>query len=204
VTPRPEAVVFDLGDVLIRWDPHAAVAAGLGEAEATRFMAADDLDFRAYNHQQDLGRSFADAEDELSRTHPHWHAHVLAYRENFPLSLSPIDVNVGVLRDLHAADVPLFALTNWSAELFPQALERFDFLGLFGDIVVSGAERVAKPDPAVFELLGRRLDRPLEQCVFIDDSAANVEAASAAGLDAVRFTPQVRLRSELRRRGLPV
>jgi 2-haloacid dehalogenase len=204
VSRTPAAVVFDLGNVLIAWDPHPAVAAGLGDEEATRFLAADDLDFMAWNHQQDLGRSFVDAEDELSRTHPHWHEHALAYRANFGLSLSAMPDNVAVLRDLHAAGVPLFALTNWSAELFPQARARFDFLELFEDIVVSGAERVAKPDPAVYALLERRTGRPLASCVFVDDSAANVEAAATAGLDAVHLTPRVSLRRELRDRGLPV
>ena len=197
------AVVFDLGDVLIRWRPQDAVAAGLGEDEAAKFLAADDLDFRAYNHLQDLGRSFADAEAELGRTHPQWQQHAVTYREHFPLSLSPIEANVALLRDLYDAGVPLYALTNWSAELFPQALDRFDFLGLFRDIVVSGAEGVAKPDPAVFELLQQRIGLPLTDCVFVDDSERNVEAAAAAGLDAIRFTPGTDLRLELRRRGLP-
>ena len=87
-----------------------------------------------------------------------------------------------MLRDLHAAGVPVFALTNWSDELFPQALDRFDFLGLFEDIVVSGAEGLAKPDPAVFE---RAADAGSagrwRSCVFVDDSAANVAAAAAPG-----------------------
>jgi 2-haloacid dehalogenase len=200
----PVAVVFDLGDVLIRWRPEDAVAAGLGEDEAARFLAADDLDFRAWNHLQDLGRSFAEAEAELARTHPHWQQHAVTYREHFPLSLSPIEANVALLHDLHDAGVPLYALTNWSAELFPQALDRFEFLRLFRDIVVSGAERIAKPDPAVFELLQERIGHPLSECVFVDDSERNVTAAATAGLDAIRFSPETDLRLELRRRGLSV
>ena len=109
-----------------------------------------------------------------------------------------------MLRDLHAADVPLFALTNWSHELFPHALDRFDFLGLFTDIIVSGTEGVAKPDPAIFALLGRRMGRPLEGCVFVDDKPENVEAAERCGLDGLVFTGADRLREDLRTRGLPV
>jgi 2-haloacid dehalogenase len=197
------AVVFDLGNVLIRWDPHPAVAAGVGDAEASRFLAADDFDFLAWNHVQDSGRRWAEAEDDLSRTHPHWHRHALAYRAHFARSLTgPIEANVAVLRDLHTAGVPLFALTNWSDELFPQAVERFDFLSLFADIVVSGAEGVAKPDPAIFALLRDRVGRPLEQCVFVDDSPANVAAASAAGMDAIHFVAGVGLRAAFVARGL--
>ena len=202
---RPTAVVFDLGNVLIRWDPHPAVARGVGTDEASRFLAAEDFDFLAWNHVQDAGGRWADAEETLGRTHPHWHRHARAYRAHFGASLvGPIDANVEVLRDLHAAAVPLYALTNWSDELFPQALERFDFLGLFDDIVVSGAVRLAKPDPAVFAVLRERVDRPLAECVFVDDSAANAAAAAAAGMDAIRYTDDVPLRPQLRTRGLPV
>ena len=199
-----EAVVFDLGNVLIRWDPMPAVARGVGEDEAARFLAAEDFDFGDWNHQQDAGREWRAAEDAVAASHPHWHPHALAYRAHFAHSLvGPIEENVAIVRDLHAAGVPLTALTNWSAELFPHALERFDFLALFDDIVVSGAEGVAKPDPVVFDLLRERVGRPLDRCVFVDDSAANVEAATAAGLDAIRFTGEP-LRPQLRERGLPV
>lgn len=201
----PTAVVFDLGNVLIRWDPRPAVAAGVGEEETTRFLTAPDFDFLAWNHVQDSGRPWPEAEDDLARSHPHWHRHAVAYRANFDLSLlGPVEDNVSVLRDLARADVPLFALTNWSSELFPRALARFDFLTLFDDIVVSGAEGIAKPEPAIFELLARRTGRPLSELVFVDDSPANVAAAAAAGLDAIRFSPDEPLRPRLRARGLPV
>jgi 2-haloacid dehalogenase len=199
------AVVFDLGNVLIRWDPHPAVARGVGDDEATRFLAADDFDFLAWNHELDAGRRWADAAAAVEGSHPHWSRHVASYGEHFDLSITtPIETNVAVLRDLHAAGVPLFALTNWSDELFPRALARHDFLALFEDIVVSGAEGLAKPDPAIFERLRVRVGRPLEECVFVDDSAANVAAAATAGLDAIRFTDDEPLRPQLRARGLPV
>ncbi len=199
------AVVFDLGNVLIRWDAHPAVAAGVGADEATRFLGAEDFDFLAWNSTLDSGTRLVDARAVVSRDHPHWAEHVSAYTDNFVLSIAEtIDANVAVLRDLHAAGVPLFALTNWSDELFPHAVERYEFLGLFDDIVVSGAERLAKPDPAIFDRLRDRVGRPLVECVFVDDSEANVAAAAAAGLDAVRFTDDVDLRAELRTRGLPV
>ena len=198
-------VVFDLGNVLIRWDPRPALAAGVGDAEAARLLAAEDFDFAAWNAAQDAGRSFADGVAEVARSHPHWAEHVAAYGPNFAASITgEVEDTVRVLRDLHGAGVPLVALTNWAAETFPHARERFDFLELFDDIVVSGEERVAKPDPAIFAILARRAGRPLTECVFVDDSPANVEAAAAAGMDAIRFTDTGHLRGDLRARGLPV
>ena len=198
-------VVSDLGNVLIRWDPRPALAAGVGDAEAARLLAAEDFDFAAWNAAQDAGRSFADGVAEVARSHPHWAEHVAAYGPNFAASITgEVEDTVRVLRDLHGAGVPLVALTNWAAETFPHARERFSFLELFDDIVVSGEERVAKPDPAIFEILARRVGRPLTECVFVDDSPANVEAAAAAGMDAIRFTDTGHLRGDLRARGLPV
>jgi 2-haloacid dehalogenase len=205
MSSRPAAVVFDIGNVLIRWDPHPAVAARVGDEEATRFLAADDFDFLAWNHRQDAGRPWAEAEDDVARTHPHWHEHALAYRTHFDLSLlGPVEENVAVLRDLARAGVPVFALTNWSAELFPTALRRFDFLALFDDIVVSGAEGLAKPDPAIFDVLRRRVGHPLRECLFVDDSLANVAAAAAAGMDAVHVRPGTDLRGVMVERRLPL
>ena len=199
------AGVFDLGNVLIRWDTHQAVSQGVGAEEATRFLTAEDFDFLAWNHQLDAGTRWADAAADVDRSHPHWSRHVAAYRDHFGQSITEtVDANVEVLRDLHSAGVPLFALTNWSDELFPHALERYDFLDLFEEIVVSGAVGIAKPDPAVFALLGERVGRPLQECVFVDDSAANVAAAATAGMDAILFSDDVPLRPQLRSRGLPV
>ena len=205
MSDRPAAVVFDLGNVLIDWDPHPAIAAGVGDEEAARFLAADDFDFGAWNHEQDAGRRFEDSERDAVARVPHWRDHVLAYRTHFERSLvGEIGSTVDVLRDLHAAGVRVFALTNWSDELFPVALERFGFLGLFEDIVVSGAEALAKPDPRIFDVLAKRTGLPLESCVFVDDKADNVSAARAAGLDGILFRPDGSLRAELRQRGLPV
>jgi 2-haloacid dehalogenase len=201
----PEAVVLDVGDVLIRWEPQRAIAAAVGEREAHRFLTAEDFDFHAWNHEQDAGRPWPEAEALASRAHPHWAPHVLGYRANFELAVArAIPGTVAIVEQLHREGVPLFALTNWSAELFPVARARHGFLTLFDDIVVSGEERLAKPDPAIFAVLAQRVDRPLERCVYVDDSPRNVEAAAAAGLDAIAFTDPEQLRADLRHRGLPV
>jgi 2-haloacid dehalogenase len=205
VQARVAGVVFDLGNVLIDWDPYAAIAAGVGPDEARRFLQATDFDFMAYNHGPDSGGTWDEAEAEVARTHPHWVEHALAYRANFAESmLGEVPGSVDILRELHADGVPLFGLTNWSDELYPHAPDTFDFLALFDDVVVSGTEGIAKPDPRVFDIVARRSGLPLERLVFVDDRPDNVAAAAAAGMDAILFTDAVTLRADLRARGLPV
>ena len=201
----PAGVVFDLGNVLIDWQPYAAVAAGVGPDEARRFLAAEDFDFMAWNHAQDSGRSWDEGEAAVALSHPHWAEHARAYRANFAASLvGELAGSVDVVRELHAAGVPLFGLTNWSAELYPYAPAAFDFLELLDDVVVSGVEGVAKPDPRVFEIVATRSGLPLDRLVFVDDRFDNVLAAQALGMDGLLFTDAAALRAELGRRGLPV
>ncbi|MDE9366043.1 HAD family phosphatase [Luteipulveratus sp. YIM 133132] len=208
VAPNPvDAVVFDLGNVLIRWDPAPAIAAEVGPERAAAFLADPAFDFAAWNHTQDAGRPWEDAERLAVQEHPHLEQEILAYRTHFSKALlGPVEDTVAVLRDLHAQDVPLVALTNWSEELFPQALERFDFLDLFEDIIVSGEEGLAKPDAEIFEVLADRIRHlgGLDDCIFVDDSEANVQAAVAAGLDGILFTDTGHLREDLIVRGLPL
>ena len=208
LAPRPaDAVVFDLGNVLISWDPVAAIAVAVGTERARAFIADPDFDFATWNRLNDAGRGLDEAEQVALAEHPRYAEEIVAYRANFGASLvGEIAGSVQILRELHAADVPLFALTNWSADLFPVALDRFDFLDLFEDIIVSGEEGVAKPDPEIFEVLEERVSHRagLDDCIFIDDSPANVQAAAETGLDAVHFTGPDHLREDLIARGLPL
>nr|WP_246377381.1 HAD-IA family hydrolase [Nocardioides ginsengisegetis] len=195
-----------MGNVLVDWQPRLAIAAGVGEEEAARFLAADDFDFHAYNHGPDSGLDWDEAEAEVARTRPHWLEHARAYRRHFPASLAgEVPGSVDLVRELAAAGVPMWGLTNWSAELFPHGRAAHPFLDeLLLDVVVSGEEGVAKPDPAIFEVVRRRTGLPLHTLVFVDDRADNVAAADAAGMDALLFTDAARLRVDLRERGLPV
>jgi len=196
-------VMFDFGGVLIDWDPVPAVEHGVGADEARRFFA--EFDFAAWNHAQDAGRTWDDALAELERTHPHFLTHGQAYRANFDHALiGEIPGTAQVLRDLHAAGVPLFGLTNWSDELFgDHAPQRFDFLALFDDIVVSGTEGLAKPDPAIYRLAIERSGLAAEQLAFVDDRPENVAAGEAAGMHGIHFTDASALRSALAALGLP-
>jgi 2-haloacid dehalogenase len=201
---RPAGVVFDFGNVLIDWDPEAAIVAGLGAEEARRFLTADDFDFHDWNHHQDAGRAWAEALDELRVSHPHWVRHAEAYLEHFPLSLAEVPGTADIVRELHSAGVPVLGLTNWSAELYPHAPETLDVVALLDDVVVSGREGAAKPDPRAYQIVAERSGLPLDRLVFVDDKQSNVDAAAALGMDGILFTGAEDLRAALRERGLPV
>jgi 2-haloacid dehalogenase len=194
-------VVFDLGGVLIEWDPRHLYRQLLPEDEVEGFL--EEIGFAEWNHRQDAGRAWSDAVEEHVRRHPHRADLIRAYPERFGDTLvGPIPGTVAILEELHTRDVPLLALTNWSAESFPVARDGFPFLDLFDDIVVSGEERVAKPDPRIFRILVERHGLEPAATMFIDDSPANVEAASAAGLVAVRYESPSALRAQLVAAGL--
>jgi len=197
----PTAVVFDLGQVLIRWDPRHLYRRLMPEDEIDAFL--DEVGFAAWNHQQDAGASWGPAVEAHAALFPHRRELLAAYPARFPETLDgPVEGTVAILRELHAAGTRLVALTNWSAELFPHAEATFGFLSLFEGIVVSGREGVAKPDPAVFDLLLSRYRLDPAATVFVDDSPANVEAAAGAGLQARLFTDAEILRRDLSRLGL--
>ncbi len=196
--------VFDLGGVVVVWDPVPAVAAEVGRERAERFVHGDDFDFVAWNHAQDSGRPWADAEAAATARHPDLAAEIAAYRPNFALALSGlVPGTIEIVHALRERGVGVVALTNWSAETFHHLEEAHpEVVAVFDDIVVSGEEGVAKPDPRVFAILSERLGCPLAGVFYVDDSVANVEAARAAGMDAVHFTDAAALRQELEGRGL--
>ena len=198
-----DTVVFDLGGVLVEWDPRLLYRSLLGSDEEVEAFL-EEVDFAGWNHRQDAGeRTWAEAVAEHAERHPH-HEHLLAaYPERFAETLGgPIHGTVEVLDELHAAGVRLLALTNWSAELYPHASERFPFLERFEAIVVSGEERLAKPDPALYRVLLERHGVAAARSVFVDDREVNVEAATAEGMTGVLFTDPATLRADLVRLGL--
>jgi 2-haloacid dehalogenase len=197
-----KAVVFDLGGVLIDWDPRYLYRKLLAdEAAVEEFLAT--VCTPEWNAEQDRGRPFAEGVAELVERHPAHAAAITAYHERWPEMLGgDLPGTVELLAELRAAGVPLYALTNWSAETFVVARERFAFLEWFDGVLVSGEERLVKPDPAIFELLADRFGLDPETTFYVDDSEANVAAAAALGFDAVRFTVPGRLRRDLAARRL--
>jgi 2-haloacid dehalogenase len=192
-----KAVVFDLGGVLIDWDPRYLYLKLLDdEAAVEEFLAT--VCTPAWNAEQDRGRPFAEGVAELVERHPAHAAAITAYHERWPEMLGgAVAGTVEVLAELRAAGVPVYALTNWSAETFGIARERFEFLEWFDGVLVSGEERMIKPDPAIFRLLLDRFGLDPEATFYVDDAEPNVAAAARLGFDAARFTTPAQLRRDL-------
>lgn len=198
------AVVFDLGGVLIDWDPRYLYGTLFdGDDEAMeQFLAT--VTTPDWNAQQDAGRSFGEAVDELAAQHPHHADLIRAYHVRWREMIGgPIQGTLELLAELRSAGIPLYALTNWSAETFAPTKREFDFLSWFDGIVVSGEERVTKPDERIFRILVDRYGLEPGRTLYIDDSAVNVETARRLGFDTVHFRDPDQLRAELGRRGLP-
>jgi 2-haloacid dehalogenase len=197
-----KAVVFDLGGVLIDWDPRYLYRKLLAdEAAVEEFLAT--VCTPEWNAEQDRGRPFAEGVAELVERYPVHAAAITAYHERWTEMLGgDVGGTVELLAKLHATGVALYALTNWSAETFGIARERFEFLSWFDGVLVSGEERIIKPDPAIFRLLLDRFGLDPQATFYVDDSPVNVAAARELGFDAVRFTEPERLRRDLETRGL--
>lgn len=202
-TPTRSVVIFDLGGVLVDWNPRhlfRKMFAG-DEAAMEHFLAHICND--AWNLQQDAGRTFAEAVAEAKAAHPSHAKFINAYWDRWLETINgPIDPTVTILAELRARDVPLYALTNWSAETFKISRPLFPFLDWFKGIVVSGAEKLVKPDPRIYRLLLDRYGVKAETAIYIDDNAHNTDAAGKLGLHPIHFTGAAGLRRELEALGL--
>jgi 2-haloacid dehalogenase len=196
------AIVFDLGGVLIDWDPrHLYRRLFDDEAAMERFLA--EVCTPAWNAEQDAGRPWSEAIESLARSHPEQRDLIAAFRARWLEMLGgAIDETVGILADLRAAGRPLYALSNWSAETFPIARPRFPFLDWFDGIVISGDVGICKPDPRLYRHLIDRYGLAPASTVFVDDSPVNVAAAAALGMTAFRFDGPAGLRRDLTALGL--
>ncbi|MDF1585272.1 HAD family hydrolase [Marinimicrococcus flavescens] len=199
-----EAVIFDLGGVLIDWNPRHLYRRMLADEQAMeRFLA--EVCTPEWNLGLDAGRPFAEGVAELCARFPDERPLIEAWRERWIEMIGgPIHGTVTLLEELDAAGVPLYALTNWSAETFPlvDGDPAFAFLRRFAAIFVSGRLGMVKPHAAIYRHALEAIGRPAARCLFIDDSAANVAGAEAVGLAAHRFTSPAALRTELAGRGL--
>ena len=196
-------VIFDLGGVLIDWDPrHLYRKLFDGDhAAMERFLA--EICTPAWNVEQDAGRTVAEATALLRAAHPHEAARIEAFYARFDeMMAGPIAGSVAILEALRRRGTALYGLTNFSAETYPLALRRFEFLAWFRFVLVSGEVGLIKPDPRIYRLLLERCGLSATDAVFIDDKPTNVAAAAALGFAGIHFTDPAALHRDLAALGL--
>ena len=203
-SPAIDAVIFDLGRVIVDWDPRHLLAEIVPDELALATLVEEVLDldwFRAV----DAGYPLADAIATRARLYPE-HAEALqAYVDRWPETIrGTFDDTVAIVQELRRAGFRMYVLSNWAAETWARVSDGFAFLRHFDDVVISAHVGLAKPDPRIFELARDRFSVAPDRTLFIDDSAANVVAARGVGFQVARFETAARLRRDLIDLGLPV
>nr|WP_319483538.1 HAD family phosphatase [uncultured Cohaesibacter sp.] len=204
MTKNPSIVVFDIGNVLIRWDMHFLYESYFAsKEEIDRFT--EETGLHDWNLQQDLGRDWAEAIEMLVKAHPNYEEEIRAYRNRWHDMVPGVIAGTVLIKErLQEMNVPIYAITNFAADTFRECQERFPTLKQFRDVVVSGDEKVVKPDAAIFRCLLERNNLEASDCLFIDDSLPNVEAARAVGMFAHHFKSPFGLAEDLRAHGFAI
>ena len=196
-------IIFDFGGVVMDWDPRYFFKDHFKDDEKMEHFLKNIVTDE-WNGEQDRGRTLAEGTEIQVAKHPEWEKEIRAYYDNWTTMLkSDIPHNVEVLRKLEHSKYELFGLTNWSAETFPYALENYDFFKIFNEkIVVSGTEKLIKPDPTIWEVLLNRYHIKAEESVFIDDNSRNIEVAKSLGFICVHIKADTDLEKELKNLGV--
>lgn len=197
-------VVFDVGNVLVRWDPRNLYYKMFREpADMEWFLS--HVCTGEWNLAQDRGRSWDDAIAASVREHPRYEAEIRAFRSRWhEMIAGAIEPNVRLLEGFRRNGVPIYAITNFAADTFRETQDRFPFLKSFDGIICSGEEKVCKPDPKIFQLLLDRYHLKAQSCVFIDDSDKNISQASKMGFKTIHYGLGINAASAFQQLGLPV
>ena len=196
-------IIFDLGAVLIDWNPHYMYRTLFNdEEEMKNFLAT--VATSDWNEEQDAGRSLQEGTDLLVQQYPEHETNIRAFYSRWEEMLGePFWDTVAIFKALkESGKYRIYALTNWSAETFPVALSRYDFLNWFDGIVVSGAEKMRKPAPEFYQLLLDRHKVKAEEALFIDDNYRNILAAEQLGIKSIHFTTAAELKEKLAELGI--
>jgi 2-haloacid dehalogenase len=200
MNPSPRAIVFDFGGVLVEWDPHYLYRPFFDGDDAAIDRFLQEIGFHEWNQQQDGGRSFDEGVAVLSVQFPQYAHLIRAYHERYADSIiGPIAGTVDILHACKAAGYALYGLSNWAQEKFDLIRPKYDFFECFDDILISSTVNLVKPDPRIFEIFLQRIGRRAEECVYIDDSAANVATADRLGFSTIHFESPAKLAAELDR-----
>lgn len=190
-------IIFDFGNVLVEWDPLHLYIPYFGDEAKARWFVSNicTLEWHSF---QDGGRTMAEGTAELIAKYPEWEKEIRLYYEHFDIMIpGQVPGMEEYVRELKAAGYHVCGLSNWSAESFPVLSPKYPVLGLIEDKVISGYEKLLKPDPAIYRLALGRFGANPDETVFVDDNPANVAAARALGIHAVRFESCAKLREDL-------
>jgi len=206
MNPQPKRlpnIVFDFGGVLMDWNPRYLYSRYFdGDSHAMEDFLAE-IHFSEWNTEQDRGRPFAEGVALLTAQYPQHAELILAFDEHWEETVGgAILPVVDMAQRLKAAGYRLHGLSNWSEEKFRQVRQKFAFFNLFDSILVSGEVKLAKPDPRIYQVFLQRIGQPGTDCLFIDDSAANIAAARKLGFGTILFESEDQLEQELAVRGL--
>lgn len=196
-------IIFDFGGVLIEWDPRRVYRRFFPQDTESMERFFKEVDFMGWNAHQDRGRPFREGVADLSAKYPH-HAHLIqAYHDHWKDSIGEAYWGtVEIMKQLKQMGYPLYGLSNWSAETFPYAREKYDFLSLLDDMVISGHVGYVKPEPEIYHILLERVGRPAQECLFIDDSLPNIQQANTMGFVTIHFESSEQLKTDLEEMGI--
>jgi 2-haloacid dehalogenase len=199
MTSTIKAIIFDYGNVLLEWNPRFIYDRYFPNDPEGMERFFKEVNFADWNLQQDKGRPFKEGVAVLSREFPHYSHLIQAFHDLWIDSVGgAIAGTVDILKRLKQAGYPVYGLSNWSAETFPYMRQRHEFFDLFDDMVISGEVGHVKPEPEIFQILLDKIGSPAEECLFIDDSPANIGQAQKLGFATILFQSPQQLESSLR------
>lgn len=196
-----KAIIFDLGGVLLNWSPLALYQKHFPHLSVEEIgLFFEEVNFTAWNLEQDRGRPFDEGVADLSARFPHRAALIRAYHEYWPDCIAgQIDGTVRVLERFSGNGIKMIGLTNFSGEKLALTRQKFSFFRHFDDVIVSGEVKLIKPDPAIYHLTLERIGCQAQECAFVDDSLPNIETARRLGFHAIHFQSPEQFQSELER-----
>jgi len=198
-----QAFIFDFGNVLLEWDPRLVYKKYFPDNPTAMENFLQEIDFMNWNAEQDKGRPFADGVAQLSAQFPHYADLIQSYHENWSDSIGNILWGtVDIMKQLKQKGYPIYGLSNWSAETFPIARNKFDFFDLLDDYVVSGEVGTVKPEAEIFNILLNKINTPSQNCLFIDDALPNINQANTMGFNTIHFKSPEHLKNKLTQLGL--
>ena len=191
------AIVFDLGGVLIDWSPRRLFCKMFNGNEKEMEYFLTQICNKEWNLKHDAGLPFEEGVAERIKKFPDYTPYIKAYFDRWEEMVSgAIEGSVEILSQMKDAGFFLCALSNFSIETFPLIENKYEFLKWFSEMVISGREKLIKPDPAIYELLLKRIERKAEECIFIDDAEENIHSAEELGFNTIQFENPEQLRSE--------